>query len=659
MIRLYLAGGTLNSLTMVRIFLVSIMLMSVSIVGNTQHLQPNAPVSDGIGRVAGCEKHFPHQKEMNRDQSSAGEMDVKYYRCEWQVDPAVNFISGKVTTYFEPLVEGFDTVHIDLSDSLQVTSIFYHGMPALFSHEQNVITIPLPEITSFTVDSISIHYEGVPSSMDLGSFTQSDHNGTPIIWTLSEPYGASSWWPCKNGLEDKADSLDVIIQTPSIYRAASNGLLIHENIVGDSKFCHWKHRYPIATYLVCFAVTNYAEYMQYVPFQDTEVPVQNYLFPEDSASAVSQLENIIPVMQLYDSLFGIYPFAAEKYGHAQFKWGGGMEHQTMTFVVSFGHELIAHELAHHWFGDKVTCATWEDIWLNEGFATYLSGLTYEHLFDAVYWMPFKVGRINSITSQPDGSVWCNDTTSVSRIFDGRLTYNKGAMILHQLRWILGDDYFFQGIREYLEDPNVAYGFAHTSNLKEHLETTSGIDLTEYFADWYTGEGYPSYHIDWNQSGNLFDVTIFQEQSDASVDFFEMPVPLYLSNGVQDTLLRLDHTFSGQSFTIEMPFVVTTVAFDPEVWIISNGNIVTGVNESAMEDIRLFPNPTNGIFNMHLPQNCTVNSFRVEDASGKIVLNDTKIQRHFLTQDLSYLDAGIYYVVVLSGEKQLRWKLVIQ
>jgi aminopeptidase N len=187
-------------------------------------------------------------------------------------------------------------------------------------------------------------------------------------------------------------------------------------------------------------------------------------------------------MNLYADLFEPYPYADEKYGHAEFGWGGGMEHTTVSFMGGLGRGLIAHELGHQWFGDKVTCGSWQDVWLNEGFATYLAGMVIENLDGEADFRSWKQDQISSVTYYPDGSVYipAQDTTSVNRIFSSRLSYNKGSMVLHMLRKKLGDAVFFQGLREYLDDPNLAYGYAKTPDLMQHLESASGEDLTEFF-----------------------------------------------------------------------------------------------------------------------------------------------------------------------------------
>lgn len=602
---------------------------------------------------------------MLKELAEPGGYDVKYYNCNWNIDPGFLYIDGNVLIRYSIEETAFDTLPIDLTSELQVDSIVYHGDPISFSHTDDILYIPVDELPEGSLDSVHIYYHGVPPDTGLGSFSQATHQGNGIIWTLSEPYGASDWWPCKDGLTDKADSLDVFITVPIGNVAASNGIL--EEVIENNatKTYYWKHRFPIATYLICLSATNYAEHSFTVPIEnEDDLLIQNFIYPEDSLNAANELESLGDIFHIYDSLFGVYPFLNEKYGHAQFGWGGGMEHQTMTFVSNWQHELIAHELAHHWFGDKVTCGSWEDIWLNEGFATYLSGLTYEHLFNGIYWMPFKSGRIENITNAPGGSVWCDDTTNISRIFSGRLSYNKGAMILHQLRWIVGDEIFFQSIRNYLTDPLLAYSFANTTNLKGHFESLYGAgifgeDLQWYFDDWYTGEGFPSYDIDWFQDGDQLTITVNQSQSDPSVDFFQLPLPIYISDGTQDSLLRLDHTFNGQSFVLTIPFTVDQLIFDPELWIISDNNTVNSVQENGDTELTMFPNPANELVTISLPSRLHSCELSVFDTLGKLKFKENISQREFIQMDISSWVNGTYELVFQNDNSLTRKKMVVK
>lgn len=627
----------------------------------TQHLLAQQLFqSNQLYEIANAEKKANAFKINPAQQNLITDYKINYHLCRWQVNPAANYIKGAITTYFKPQSANFDTILFNMSDSLLIDSIIYHNISLTFSQSANVLSIPLPSIVGINVqDSIMVFYQGVPPNTGFGSFVTNTHNGTPILWTLSEPYGASDWWPCKNGLTDKIDSIDIIITTPSQYRAASNGILVSETLNGPDKIYHWKHRYPIATYLVCMAVTNYVQYTHTVPFGTSNTQVLNYVYPEDSATVVNQTPVIIPIMQLFDTLFGVYPFVDEKYGHCQNGWGGAMEHQTFTFTGAFGFELLAHELAHHWFGNKITCGSWEDIWLNEGFATYLSGLCYEHIAPA-WWMPFKSGRINNITSLPDGSVWCDDTTDVNRIFSGRLTYAKGGMILHQLRWIIGDSAFFAGINNYLNDTTLAYNFALTSNFKAHMEAASGQNLTWYFNDWYWGQGFPSYQIQWSQTGNTVTLTVNQTQSHVSVPFFELPLPVQLKNQTQDTIVRLNNTFSGETFTLNIPFTVDSVKFDPDLWLITASNTITSVDENELvKNISVFPNPANDYLQIKFSLPFDKLTIQFFDESGRKIKEVRADKKEELDINIQDLCCGVYFIRFSADNRTFSKKIVIE
>jgi aminopeptidase N len=617
---------------------------------------------DDLMKIAKAERDSYTGKLFRKVTETTANYDVKWYRCNWNIDPGIREISGSVTTLFTPLQPDFDSLVLDLSQALTVDSVIFHNKTASSSHISGLLTIYFPTaLPQQDVDSVTVYYHGIPPESGFGAFEQTTHKGVPIIWTLSEPYGASEWWPCKNGLTDKADSVDIYIRTQSAYTSASNGILVSAKQEGSYIMYHWKHRYPIAAYLVCLAVTDYAISKQQVPFDADTLDVINYVYPEDSAAISTQTWIIVPLINLFDTLFGIYPFQNEKYGQAQWGWGGGMEHQTMTFINAFDFELMAHELAHQWFGNRVTCGSWTDIWLNEGFATYLSGLCYEHLAPDL-WTRFRQVRVEKIISKPNGSVYCTDTTDVGRIFDSRLSYAKGAMILHQLRWIFGDSVFFAALNNYLYDAALTYGFARTEDFKAHFESSCGQDLTWYFDDWFTGEGYPSYQVGWSQYGDTIEVTINQIQSHPSVPFYELPVQLKFKNTSRDTLIRFPNTFSGETFKAIIPFTVDSVFFDPYYQIISGSNTVNAITEHDRQPgLQVFPNPANDhiIFRFRELKAKEGGRICIYDHSGRMVeeLFPTSGQTEIRLNTANY-PSGMYFYLFMQDDFRVSGKFMI-
>ncbi|MGJ8591325.1 MAG: M1 family aminopeptidase [Aquaticitalea sp.] len=587
-----------------------------------------------------------------RANPNTGNYDVKYHRLELNVDPTQTQISGDVTTHFEaksPMTQ----ITFDLSDNMTVSQVLQRGNPLAFSQNSNdELIIQLASAQNAGVlDSLTVSYSGNPVSSGFGSFEVGTHSGKPILWTLSEPYGAKGWWPCKQDLIDKADAIDVYVTTPQFnpdgdeYVAVSNGLEQSQIVVGSNKTTHYSHGYPIPAYLIAIAVTNYSVYSDQVPNNGNPFEIVNYVYPENLTAAQNSTPITVDIMNLFSNLFEEYPYADEKYGHAQFGWGGGMEHTTVSFMGSFNRGLIAHELAHQWFGNKVTCGSWRDIWLNEGFATYLAGLTVENLDGNDTFTNWKEQSVDYITSQPDGAVYltATDTLSVGRIFSSRLSYNKGAMVLHMLRKKLGDATFYQGVQNYLNDPDHAFGYAKSEDFIDIMETASGQDLSEFFNDWLYNEGHPTYNVQWNQSsGTQINFRVLQTQSDPSVSFFEAPLTVR-AFGMQGEVMNfvLDNTTNQELFTRAIDFTVNNVIFDPESDIISRNNTVElSIGEEDLDlPFVMFPNPTSQSVNIQKPESMQIVEVRIYNALGQLLSQ----KPYSSTIDVSSFSTGMLFV----------------
>lgn len=621
------------------------------------------PFEDNTEAIAKAESRF-FSRLPPTDALPAGEnIDIVHTCFRWQLDPAILYISGNVTHTFVALADAVQEITLKLNNMMTIDSIIYHKEPV--GHEylsEYLFKIMLPEtLPCGATDSLHIFYQGAPQQgQGFGVFEQDYHNEVPIIWTLSEPYGAKEWWPGKNDLTDKIDSIDILVTTPDTYRVASNGMLVSQTSANGMATFHWQHRYPIVSYLVAIAVTNYACFTQYAISGGDTVPIINYVYPEDSATAVQENANNCEMIRIFDSLFGPYPFAREKYGHAQFSWPGGMEHQTMTFIGGFGHDVISHELAHSWFGNKVTLGSWQHIFLNEGFATYATGLTYEEMFDGFYWDIWLGNTITSSLSAPDGSVFVEDTADISRLFNARLSYYKAALLLHMIRWKIGDDAFFTALRNYVADPMLAYRFAMLQDLIYHLQSASGSDLTEFFDDWYYGEGWPRYGINVTQlEDGKIKITIHQQQSHPSVDFFDIPVPVAVYGAADSIIYRCDPQFSGEEFIFENPgFEMISASFDPELWLLASLDYLSlSADEPVMETINIYPNPANGKVQIFVPD-LRINKIIITDETGKRVFDQNyNVMNEMIVVDVSAWQPGVYFVIIETDQHVVHRKIV--
>ncbi|UFK97474.1 M1 family aminopeptidase [Kaistella faecalis] len=531
--------------------------------------------------------------------------DLRYQRLELQLDPAQQFVSGTVTSHFIPN-QNMANIYFDLSDGLTVSEVKYHGNTLSFTQlSSKEVKIDFPtNIPAATLDSLSIKYFGAPDTGGSAgdAFTISTQGGTPALYTLSEPYGAQEWFPTKQSLNDKIEKVDIKINTPSQYNVASNGKLISETMLtGGRKLTYWQTNYAIPAYLIALGITNYTKLndtMGNPPF-----PFVNYLYPSTTSNGtiMSNIEWTKTVMDTFEQYFGPYPYRNEKYGHMQFGWGGGMEHATMSSMGSWGRGIIAHELAHQWFGDKVTCGAWNDIWLNEGFATFGEHLANEKLLMTnSQFLGYLGSEMSYITSAAGGSVYVSDSNlgNTGAIFSGRLSYSKGGYIVRMIKWILGDDAFYSAIKDYHSRPEHAYGYAKTADLKNSLLLSTGKDFTEFFNDWVYGQGHPTYQIRWNQtSDQMLRFRVSQTRSHSSVSFFEMPLPIKVNGtGGQVAYLVLNNTVNNQTFANQVNFPVASVQFNYENQIIHRNSTVIkdatilSVNDNTKDGIMIYPNP---------------------------------------------------------------------
>jgi aminopeptidase N len=584
-------------------------------------------------------------------------VDIKYYKLNLTVTTNPNYLIGEVIINAASKANNLQFANIDLHDSIIVNSISIGTTLLNYTRGNNKLHITLDKIYGLNeMISIKINYQGVPSSTGFGSFTFGNHNGQPAIYTLSEPYGAKDWWPCKDSPADKADSVDVWITCSNNLIGVSNGKLIHEMDNGNgTKTFKWKHNYPISHYLVLISITNYTKYTNFFKFSQTDsMAIDNYIYPEFLSSVKDYLDRTPLMMQIFTSKFGEYPFINEKYGHAQFGWSGGMEHQTCTSLGSFGDGIISHELAHQWFGDKVTCKDWHHIWINEGFATYSEAIFYENAFGVASYQQDISNKMNSAKGAV-GSVYVQDISSVNNIFNYARTYAKGCVVLHMLRGVLGDYKFFTALQNFVNHPQFAYNSAGTEDFKMIAENVYGSSLNYFFQQWIYGENYPKYTVNWNYTSlptmhYKVDFTINQ-QLNSNPSYFSMPVQVKIKMLNGDTLFTVFNSQQTQSFSVHVPFKPIEFQFDPNNWILRDAVVLGNVENGLPFEFKLYqnyPNPFNPVTSIQYSvvsrQHVLLKVYDILGNEVATLVNEEQDGGRYTVQfDGSKLASGVQYV----------------
>jgi len=486
------------------------------------------------------------------------------------------------------------TMELDLDDAMLVDSLKIAGVAAPFTHVTDLLTITLGRAYLAGEDlDVTVWYHGTPPSGAFGTvFAFTSRNGKPLVWTLSEPYGARVWWPCKDHPDDKADSVSIRVTVPSGMKTASNGRLVESSDNGAVAVTRWVERHPIVTYLVSIASYAYATSSDwYRPTPADSMEIQFYLFPEDTARSAAVNAKVKGMIAAFAARFGPYPFFDEKYGEAEFTWGGGMEHQTITSLGNPASEgLVVHELAHSWWGDMVTCRDFHHIWLNEGFATYGEAL----------WAESQSGMAGYRAVLADkkylgpGTIHVADDNDPMRIFDPNLSYKKGSWVLHMLRHVMSDTVFFQALRAYGEA--FRYGTATTEDFQGVCEAVSGRDLGAFFQEWIYGEYYPQYGFHWDSTAAAggWDVSVDLEQLQ-SWQLFWMPVDVTIQTaGGPVTFVAMD-SLQAQTFTFHVGDRPLSVRIDPDEWILRTAGILATevAGSTGLELLPPRPNPSRG------------------------------------------------------------------
>jgi aminopeptidase N len=532
--------------------------------------------------------------------------DVHHLRFNLNANNTTTAISGDVITHATVTAASMTNYVFELDGAFTIDSFKLDNqlLPVTTAGFVRKATpaVALNQGSSFTAQ---VFYHGTPPSGS-GFFNGVTHSVTPsgvhMVYTVSDPYVAKDWWPCKQSIQDKIDSADMWVTVPAGIKAGSNGVLqqVTTPATGFEQY-KWKTRYPIDYYLISLAIAPYVDYTYYMHFSNStdSMPVQNYFY--DTASFMpaykANFDSTGLMIDHFSTLFGRYPFWKEKYGHCFTTLGGGMEHQTMTTIGVTSTQLIAHELGHQWFGDHVTYAQWGDVWLSEGFATYCEQLFLERFrSNPQVVVNYRTTQYNNVMTQAGGRVFVDDTTTSNTLFDSRLVYYKGAAVVHMLRCLAPQDsLFFKVLKTYQQQHN--FGLATTADLKQTAEQVYGMNLDTFFNQWIYGEGYPTYTAKWAQVNNTVFLQLNQTTSKpTSVAIFATPLSIKLTAAQGDTIVKVYNNQATQLYQFAWGNTMTGMSIDPNNDILNKTSSITndpklGIENIAGTGITVSPNPS--------------------------------------------------------------------
>ncbi len=510
---------------------------------------------------------------LNNDYVSSNQykIDILHYDLELDLYPKEKMLKGIAEITGVTMEPELDRIDLNFYNNLKIKELTLNNLSAKFENEGTKLSVFLDDVRMDTF-KLKVVYEGTPKLAGLSAFVFGEIDGRSAVYNLSEPSYASTWFPCNDIPSDKV-LLDIKITNDSSQTSISNGFLVSKELNRDRMTYHWKTYYPISTYLICLYSSKYVEFEdKYISADGDTMPIQYYAFPNQLDEAKIDFKDTPKMIAFFSKTFGEYPFIKEKYGIAEFLWQmGAMEHQTITGIGSnfvggknFFEDVYVHELAHHWWGNAVGPATWKDIWLNEGFATYSEALYAES----------KSGKdaLQSTMLNKFSDEFSNMLYDPGENLFSPTVYDKGAWVLHMLRWEVGDSIFFEILRTYFE--KFKYKSAATNDFIHVCENLSKRDLTKFFDQWvFTGKENIQLDYKWiikkeSDGKNLIILSLTQSQENYSTFEFKLEVKLEYDNGKSSSKIFY---INEKETTIEILVdeQPNQLVLDPNSWLLAN------------------------------------------------------------------------------------------
>lgn len=583
--------------------------------------------------------------------------DVNKYRLNLAIDPDLRYINSDVKIVFTASENNLSDILLNFK-GMQIDSILYMNTKLNFNRQQNELSIALNNPLQFgEKDSIAIFYQGIPLK---GMYFRNSKYNRRVAYTHNEPFDAQYWFPCKDDPSDKA-LLDVFVTVPNNLTVVSNGSLMETNIIGQGHLQYfWKELYPISTYLISIIAAELNIISNSFSWNALQMPVEYYIYPEDQSRGESAIAVTIEMLDFFSNLIGEYPFFQEKYGMVEvpFSEAAAMENQTITTMdepIIDNESVIAHELAHQWWGDAVTPTTFSDIWLNEGFATFFDALFVEYKFGDQEFQ----NRMISSKSQTsnDGSVDYAIYNPPMQYLFGSAVYHKGAWVLYMLRNKVGKSNFERIIRNYFN--MYIYKNVTTSDFIDICENVSGHSLYKFFDQWVFTSGIPNLFASWTQQSGIVDIQFQQLQNET---VYEFDIDLRLISADKDTTFTVSISDKYTDLVIPYSVPISQLIIDPDNKILNVNNGPVYIIPDKTELIQLYPNPFNNKLNIFYRVNKYQNiKIEIWNILGKKIITlfdqKKKIGTHQFTWRPNNLATGTY-ICILKSESTIDVKKVL-
>ncbi|MGZ8559082.1 MAG: M1 family aminopeptidase [Chitinophagaceae bacterium] len=504
-------------------------------------------------------------------------IDVQHYKFEIFLTDQSDTITGKATVLVK-FIAATDQVTLDLTSvkgrkGMVITSINENNNPVEFSHQQDKIAIRLNQKPNTgETKTFIIEYKGIPSD---GLIISNNKYGNRTFFADNWPNRGHNWIPCVDDPADKA-SVEFIVTAPQHYQVVSNGILIEQtNLTNNKKLTHWKEEVPVATKVMVIGAADFA--VSLAGSIDNCIPVYSWVYPEDRDKGFYDFAQALEILPFFIKNVG--PYGYKKLASVQSKTTfGGLENANTIFYAENTvtgtrdkESLLAHEIAHQWFGNMATEKSFAHIWLSEGFATYYTILYFEKKYGkdtADYMLKEDRNLVINFAKNYNRPI-IDETKDYMELLNPN-SYQKGSWVLHMLRRQLGDSVFHKSIKTFYAE--YAGKNADTKDLQSVVEKTSGKDLSVFFQQWLYTAIIPTLNVSWKYLSNEKKVTVTVRQ--LQITPFVFPLEIKLKNAIgNNTIKTISVSKKEETFIIPIKEKPSLLTLDSNTSLLFTGNTI--------------------------------------------------------------------------------------